>query len=114
MRNSDNSVLNLRRSTDRTSFVSATEAVDIPDWCAQRCKLFDDLEALNDGMNVDLPLPLSMAEIKAWLACSQQVKAVVERGECLFQSPLEQDDDTLTNALKVLPSYNLLPQLNSK
>lgn len=83
--------------------MSATEALDIPHWCAHRSELIEDLATVNDGKEADLPLPLTMSEVKAWLACAQQVETVVDKG----MSCLKQDDDTLTSSLKVRDIYIL-------
>lgn len=87
----------LRRSADGMSFVSATDALYITDLCAQRCELFEELGEIDDSSTSDVPLPLFMPEVKAWLACAQQVASGAGRSRFL----LNQDDDTLINALKV-------------
>ena len=98
---SDANLLSLNLSTDGVSLVSATEALDVPGWCARRCQLIEDLASVNHGKDVNLPLPLASSELKAWLECAQQVKTVFDPGT----SPLNMDDDKLINALKVRHLY---------
>lgn len=105
MDTSDQASLWLRRSVDGASIVSASEALAIPDWCAQRCELIKDLTGISDSSDADLPLPLSMPELKAWLACAQQVTTVGDTGE----PSLKQDDNTLTEAVKVCISLYSRP-----
>lgn len=97
MRDSATSSACLRRSADGVSFVPATQALDIPDRCAQRCKLLEDLATLNDCTGDDLPLPLSMSEVEAWLTCAELVKTAADPGI----SPLAPEGYMLINALKV-------------
>lgn len=97
MESNDHTWVWLRRSADGASFVSATEALDIPKRCAQRCELIEHLASVKDGSDDDLPLPLSMLDVKAWLVCAQEVARVDNR----HNTPLKQDDATLSTALKV-------------
>lgn len=66
----------LRLSSGKATIVSGTplvEDLDVPLACAQRCSLIQDL--LQQESTADLPLPLSVAEVLAWLAFAQQDKA---------------------------------------
>lgn len=96
----------LRRSADGSvSFVSPTEALAIPTRCARRCELIEDLAGVQDGSDVDLPLPLSMSEVKAWLACAQKWTIVVNSAH----TGLNLDDHTVTDALQVWSLSVVIP-----
>lgn len=74
------------------------EAVDVPTCLTERCELLRDLREEADSSNIDLPVPFSKAELKAWVQC-----ALYSESEQASQGhqDREADEDTLLKALKV-------------
>ena len=90
--------LRITSSPARLSFVLGKLLVDLPVALAQQSRLITDLREVVkvDGVEVQVPLALSMPELEAWLACSRSVD---ERQESGFA--VAHDDETLMRALKV-------------
>lgn len=95
------STATIRLAAGAALSVSATEAVDIPTHLAQRCDLLLELREQAEGSYVNLPLPLSVAELKAWTQCalhSDSAGGGEGDQQCLAH------EDTLLKGLKVRPA----------
>lgn len=96
--------VSLKLAADAPLSVCATsdtdaEAVDIPTHCALRCDLLCDLREQEFCSTLDLSVPLSMDEMKAWLECalkSQGRDVVDDRTQ-----DIGADENKLLKALKV-------------
>lgn len=82
----------LRQENGCTSFVDVAGVVDVPSHCVQKSdfleNILDPKHVAHTG-KVDLPLPLRMTELRAWVAFA-------EAGE-----DVDQDNETLIQALTV-------------
>lgn len=84
----------LRLSSGTTTIVRGTQLLDVPAGCAERCTLMQDI--LQQESTTDLPLPLSMKEVLAWLTRAQQDEAIADSSD----EHVELKDGLLLDALK--------------
>lgn len=92
----DSSSTTLRLASGAASFVDATGAVDVPPHAAQRSALIADLLQQQEDCDVELPLPLTMPEIRAWLDRAQpdeintftQPQRTLDEGARLTRMPM--------------------------
>lgn len=71
----------------------------MPGAFAQRSDVIAELYKHDDSSNVDMPVPFSIAEVKAWLVCAQACTAA-EDGHSGTQL-MSMRDKTLLDALRV-------------
>lgn len=104
--------VSIRLEAGAPSFVFATDlaAPHIPSHLALRCDLLRDLPEEADDSNEDFPLPLSVAELKAWAACALEIEAEDACGTlcgsfCSCAQDVGADLDRQAKALKVRTSF---------
>lgn len=94
----------IRLAAGTPSSVSATEAVDVPARLAERCDLLLDLREQAGGSYEDVRLPLTTAELKAWIQCALSCESAAA-GSVEGDQQCLAHEDTLLKALKVRPTF---------
>lgn len=73
---STESSVSLRLASGSASFKCGADVLDVPHKLAQRSEFIANMLNQEDENGMDLPIPLSICEVKAWLADEYRAEAV--------------------------------------
>lgn len=91
--------VSVRLGADAPVFVFAAESLEVPAHLSQRCELLLDLREQADDPDSDLSLPLTPADLKAWVECALMCGENTDTDD--ETEDVGEDEHKLAKALKV-------------